>query len=471
MEGPAVCARAPVEAAADLLPAPAFSQHAVATLLAAIQLLDEWHAPLCPDRSGEQKVAGDSHVDADLRLISAGRFNGNGELGSLIPRLGGHWRDSSDDDIRDAIMREYDGTGPGEGVGRHLRHTVLLPNRIEASLDGDAGPKRDVAVSYLRLAEADIAPRRNGPHRVVVAPLLERDEDVSMQTTPAGEYLVTPVDLVARVRSIVAAAYRQEASIVVMPEMVLSPATFAALRTELAARHAAYAEENDALPPLAYLLVGTCEPKEGGSARSNFVAVIAADGQVLARQDKVSRWNMCEDEQRQYALAPGGASAPAVLNEAIDPAAEIVVMDLPGLGRLVVLICADMDISEPGNWLYANTGLEWIYAPIMDRTRAPHRVRGDVGPWIVRRAHRAACAARARVIVANSMALTPKVNATNAARGLSGLYPAAGECHIALLLDGTSEDVTCDEVVVGLDASDVAEMRAWGDDWNAFLKA
>ncbi|PNQ76364.1 hypothetical protein BA950_07760 [Erythrobacter sp. SAORIC-644] len=32
----------------------------------------------------------------------------------------------------------------------------------------------------------------------------------------------------------------------------------------------------------------------------------------------------------------------------------------------MVLICADMNIGEPGDFLYVSGGVDWVYASIMD---------------------------------------------------------------------------------------------------------
>ncbi|NJR80612.1 nitrilase-related carbon-nitrogen hydrolase [Sphingomonas corticis] len=304
-----------------------------------------------------------------------------------------------------------------------------------------------------------------------MAPMLEREEDVAVRRRQDGAaYLVTPSELVGRARAVVSRAYEEEASLILMPEMVLTPRALAAFRQELLDRHSEHSERTNRLPPLSYALVGVVEEVEDGAARRNYVVVLDGTGEVLASQDKLSRWNLRPDEQQQYELAPVDAAVPDLLLEPISPAEEVVVVDLPGLGRLVVLICADMDVSEPGDWLYANAGLEWVYAPIMDRTRRPVRARGRVGPWIVRRAHRAACATRGRVIVTNSMALTPVVNRSNERRGLSADYPPSVECDVGLLIDGRDQEVTCEPVVVALGTADVAEVRDWNVGWQTFLE-
>jgi predicted amidohydrolase len=300
----------------------------------------------------------------------------------------------------------------------------------------------------------------------MIAPILERKDEVVVTRCRDGTaYLVQPADLSARVDRIVDAALGSGATILVMPEMVLSKDALATLRTAIRLRVADYAEANRSLPPLRWTFAGVVEPQ--GDGVRNYVVVLDAEGEPVAEQDKFSRWNLTEDEQRQYALVPDGETPPAMLYEAIEPASHACILELPGLGRVVVLICADMDVPQPGDWLFANSGLDWTYAPIMDRTRVPNRRRGSVGPWIVKRAHRAACMSQARVIVTNSMALTFMVNETNSARRLT--YPEATECHVALLLDGAEEDVVHHSVIVPMAAQDVAEARTWGDGWVAFL--
>lgn len=219
-----------------------------------------------------------------------------------------------------------------------------------------------------------------------------------------------------------------------------------------------------ALPPLAYAIVGVMS-HEGVTPR-NFVAVLAGDGRVLAEQDKISRWDLTPDEQRWLGLGKDGDTLPDWLEESIAPSEGVAVLDLPGFGRLMVLICADMSIEEPGDFLYVNGGVNWVYAPIMDRTWRPRR-DGSKENWIVARSLRAARASRGNVVVTNSMPLTTVCNETNAVRGIA--YPASAVCHVALMLDGRDDNPASAIKDVDLLKTDVVVCEDWYDGWEGFF--
>jgi predicted amidohydrolase len=344
--------------------------------------------------------------------------------------------------------------------------TTLLPSTMYVcSPDAGAGPMREVGLRLVVSDDWPPVPSRSSPHRILIAPVLERAEEVTLTRT-GDSYRVTPADCPARINDLVAAVRAAGGSVLFIPEMALSRASYEALQAGLRDSHRAVSRDTGRLPELAYAIVGVCEPAGNGSR--NFVAVLASDGTVLAEQDKISRWDLTPDEQLWLGLGREGDALPDRLREGIEPADEIRLVELPGLGRLSVLICADMDVREPGDFLYLNGGIDWVYAPIMDRSRAPRR-DGSEEFWIVRRSLRAAQATRGNVVVANSMPLTDLCNATNAARSMP--FPPEAECHVALLLDGRPEQVAAASGTAALGDSTVLIQVDWFDGWSDFLTA
>ena len=465
--------RDPIVKAAAMLPSIPAEMEAIAAVLAAIHILDQWHGPLVDDLSGERKSFQPGHAEIAARFDREQRFNTDPGKGVLVPRYDPDWRRRPDGEVVAAIEREYAGEiVRGLDIGRHLACTSLIPPELEVSHpDGGVGKPRRVTVRYVRPPASLATVARPEVHRVMVAPILETADDVAVTVTPDGNaYLVRPRNMSARVARVLENAYASEATVIFMPEMVLTSDGLNEFRKALADRHADYVQAHDfELPALCWVVAGVLEERAVSS--HNHVVVMTADGEIVADQDKITRWNMTVDEQQQYSLdPPNGHVRPDFLQEPIEPAAILWLIDLPSLGRLAILVCADMDVPEPGDWLYANSGLDWIYAPIMDRTRVPMRTKGSVGPWIVRRAHRAACAAGAKAVVTNSMSLTPIVNATNVKRGLDAKYPPETHCHVGLLLDATSDQAVYMPVAVSLTATDVAEVRRWNENWEPFLK-
>ncbi len=462
-------ATAPVATAIELLDAEprSLSTKDLATLLAAAQSLDEWHRPIANDLSGEQwQVRTAPHLEAQTRLMLHGAYNTNKSVGLLVPRHCPDFRRCPTAWLEAEVLKEFaagDETTVHLDTRHYLQFTSMLPTKITASApDGGRGPDRDIAVERQGVDATVPVPGRDAPHRILVAPVLEAKDEVTF-ISDGTQYCVVPNDIEDRAAAIVETAYAQKGSILFMPEMALSDATYRAIKSALRAKHST-ASKGGVLPPLAYVIVGV-KSHEGLNPR-NFVAILAGDGRVLAEQDKISRWDLKPDEQCWIGLGKDGDILPDSLEESITPAERVTLLDLPGFGRLLVLICADMSIQEPGDFLYVNGGVNWLYAPIMDRTWRPMR-DGRKENWIVARALRAARATRGNVVVTNSMPLTTVCNETNAARNIP--YPASPVCHVALMLDGRDENPASAFKGVDLRRTDVVVREDWYDGWEPFF--
>ncbi|MBX7512984.1 hypothetical protein K3179_00335 [Qipengyuania sp. GH38] len=459
----------PVATAVGLLGAEPgeLSAEDLAALLAAAQSLDEWHRPIANDLSGETwQVRTAPHIEAQTRLNVEGVYNTNKNLGLLVPRHCSDFHLCPTDWLEAEVLKDF-ATGDETTVHFDARHylqfTCMLPVRITASApDGGAGPDRAIAVERKGVAADVLVPNRDTPHRILVAPVLEAKDEVTLSSN-GTRYRVVSHDFEDRAATIVEAAYTQQGSILFIPEMALSDSSYRALRAALRASHST-SSAGGTLPHLAYAIVGVMS-HEGVSPR-NFVAVLAGNGRVLAEQDKISRWDLTPEEQRWLGLGKDDDILPDSLKESIAPAERVTLLDLPGFGRLMVLICADMSIEEPGDFLYVNGGVNWVYAPIMDRTWRPKR-DGSEENWIVARSLRAARASRGNVVVTNSMPLTTVCNETNAARGIG--YPPSPVCHVALMLDGRDQNPASAFKDVDLRRSDVVVCEDWYDGWETFF--
>jgi len=300
-------------------------------------------------------------------------------------------------------------------------------------------------------------------HRIMITPFLEDEHHVALSEN-AGRYHVKTVDRSTTVPAIVVKAYEEQGTVLFAPEMAFNDDAFKRLRIELANAHAKFSLQFHRPPPLAYIIVGVLEA--GQPDDKNYVAVLGPAGELLARQSKITRWDLGKDEQCMLGLGTDPSTRPDCLEEAIEPANQVELIELPGLGRLLILICADMDVDEPGDFLYVNGGLDWVYVPIVDRSRTPSR-DGGREDWIVERAFRAATATKACVVVTNSMPLTAISNRTNATRGLS--FPMQSTCHVALLIEGGEIGMPTKEEKVGLDANSVLVVSDWMDGWTSFI--
>lgn len=447
----------------------------LAAVIAAIQRLDEWHAPLTERGTRLGHRGGLDHEAAAVRLELDGRMNAFAAEGAVIPNRVEGWDNPGGTPIHDRVLGDYLAASrritdaPTFRLADLLEWTAYLPPFILASnQDGGVGPTREVALSYRRVAVAeDRAPPRTGALKVMIAPVLEQESEVTLRpiSTPCT-YEVRPDDMCARVDALVERALEGDVDLLLMPEMSLSGITLEHLAKRLSERRLDVTALGGRPPRLAWIMVGVLDERLKQGA--NFVAILAGDGREVARQEKISRWNMDREQQAQFDLLIQGELAPERREEPIRGAPDVVVADIPGLGRVTVLICADMDIELPGNWMFANANLDWLYAPIMDKTTPLRRDR-PIGSqsWIVGRAFRAAAAARAKVAMTNSMPLTEMVNRTNADRGNS--WPPFETCTIALLVDGAAGDVSYAAVEVPLSStSPVAVSLDWLDGWSSY---
>ena len=440
-----------------------------ADLITAIQLLDQWHAPICNDLSGMQHSFSDLDLlDAQLRLDSDGAFNSDRTKGLLVPRYGADWRLCPTDWIERQIRKQYteafDDTAHFD-LRPHMLNTCLLPPMIRVSAaNAGRGTPRHVPMRYHVPNISTLPPIGAQCHRIMITPLLENEAHIALSEN-AGRYRVNTVDRSQIVPTIVAKAYEEQGTVLFAPEMAFNGDAFESLRIELADAHAKFSSKFRRSPPLAYTIVGVLEA--GQPDDENYVAVLGPTGALLAKQPKITRWDLGKDEQCMLGLGTDPNTRPDYLEEAIGPAGEVELIELPGLGRLLILICADMDVDEPGDFLYVNGGLDWVYAPIMDRSRTPRR-DGGREDWIVDRAVRAATATKACVVVTNSIPLTAISNRTNAVRKLP--FPSQSECHVALLIEGGEIGTPTKEEKVGLNANSVLVVSDWMDGWTPFMR-
>lgn len=462
--------RSPISNSIPILKKPIYQWRPteLATMLEAVQILDQWHRPIAPDLSGETwRQPTPEHLTAQSRLLVDGSYNSNRTIALLVPRHCSGWRLCPRDWIEAEGAKDYLIPSPSEkhfDLRAYLQFTSMVPADLPASSpDGGAGPDRRIRLRQIGVDPSVPVPDREEAHRILVAPMLHGADEVEL-TRAEKLYHVAPSDQVERVRAVVDAVYSHRGSVLFTPEMAMSDVTYAAMREVLRERHREACADG-ALPVLAYAIVGVMST--AGPHPRNFVAILSASGDVLAEQDKISRWDLTPGEQLWLGLGSDGDPLPDRLEESIVPAEEVRVIDLPGLGRLLVLICADMNIDEPGDFLFVNGGVNWVYAPIMDRTWLPVRT-GPETSWILKRALRAAGASKGNVVVTNSMPLTTICNVTNAARG--DRWPAATTCHVALMLDGRTDNPHGAIRDVALGAETVIVKEDWYDGWEAFSK-
>jgi hypothetical protein len=199
--------------------------------------------------------------------------------------------------------------------------------------------------------------------------------------------------------------------------------------------------------------------------RANYVIILDSTGQEICRQDKLFRWNLNKTQIERYGLDTDLNAKSAEIKENIVGGTEVVVLDLEDIGRVITLICADVNENAPGDWLLAHVRTDWLNAPIMDKSTCwTFDPKGIHGPWVTRRAYRAACASQCKVVVSNSMTLTHRLNRTNTQLCKDQIF---SQCGIGLLLDGGGAPVFFRQVTTPLRAfSPIVVAELWGDKWD-----
>lgn len=164
------------------------------------------------------------------------------------------------------------------------------------------------------------------------------------------------------------------------------------------------------------------------------------------------------------------SSVHAVLNLRTLSRDEVWIADLPGIGRFATLVCADMSHQEPGDFLVRNVELDWLHAPIMDRTNAPVAAGSGHQPWIVDRAAEAVMTGARRVVVTNSVLFTALINVVTSLPGSA--YPPYTECSIAFLAERDGAALVFRDVRVTMPpAGPVVRVIRWGEGFGPFPPA
>ena len=148
--------------------------------------------------------------------------------------------------------------------------------------------------------------------------------------------------------------------------------------------------------------------------RYNESVILAADGQVLWRQRKCNHFNMSERVMDDCRVPRAGGRPHA---EDVASGATLEVRDLPGIGRLAVLICEDLEQDWPGDGAARGLRFDWIVAPVLDTPLGVHR-------WTHTRASELSRRHGSRVVVSCSSTLDARRTA-----------PLGDDGACALLLD------------------------------------
>jgi hypothetical protein len=430
----------------------------IAKLVALMQLLDAWHRPIF----AAARSLGDgnpqmlkAHSDALELLDLEGRLNRDFANGSLVPRT--NLKLQTRDVVEDRDLSKL----VAEGLfSSFLEYTLYLPPDLMADhqddLDSRGGRRKTLRLATIPVRSAS-ALATDPPEiwRMGIAPMAEAGSDVSFVPSACGNFYGLRLHYpVGRIRSVIEKAMLEDVHILLMPEMTLREEDISFTANAIVDARAAFATaHNGRLPVFRYLLAGILStPMAPDDEHQNYVMLFDSDGIAWndVRQTKMSHWNLNQADLGMFGIPhfhPGAAFADPVIEHSA-PADTVVIMELPDFGRILTFICADSNHDHPGDWLMRNAQLDWVHAPIMDKSICWQNSRsvGHNPPWIVRRAHRSAQISRTLVTATNSGALTHWVN--GAIERLHSLptppafiFPRFAECGIGLAIDGSKRQL------------------------------
>ena len=425
----------------------------LAPLIRRAQLLDSWLEPTVNvdmQRTAEQEsfyfaFGTDGHV-----LLEDGSV--------IFPKHRQSWR-------TDAESTESKGI-----FARHLRIVAYLPSHLDSdSPDNHTCLGKPVRAHYRLWSNPELLSNPVPQDPVIaIAPLAERGCDVTFVPSKCGEKYALQLNYhETRFAEALRRAHEKGAHILLVPEMALpegNPEDFNDRLGQLIFdAQAEYYEYKAKKSQLRLIVAGVLGGERTDGVHENYAVVFNAFGNQPTgfRQTKLSHWNLTKKQQKLFGVNNCQAkrqpfSDPIYENSRV--AERFSVLEIPGIGRTAILLCSDMEQNNPGDWLSINAVLDWIYAPIMDKSTCWEfsDKMNEPRPWIVQRTYRSARLTGTLIVTANSMALTHWVNEANNRNDCD--WPQYTEVGIGLAIDGRRNPPTHSHVVVGVNENNVLEL-------------
>ncbi|RMN30499.1 hypothetical protein ALQ61_02401 [Pseudomonas coronafaciens pv. zizaniae] len=152
----------------------------------------------------------------------------------------------------------------------------------------------------------------------------------------------------------------------------------------------------------------TVEQQDGMSW--NEARVMNGRGTELWRQRKV--WQAGLDKTRAKALGLTTIPATGLVMEDNHAGSKIIVADIDGFGRCVVLICQDLQANPLASELIRCYQPDWVFVPILDSG-------AGVARWAHQRAYELSAISPARFLVASSTSMADMLSAGDVPCGLA----------------------------------------------------
>lgn len=373
-------------------------------VMCALDHVAETIHPAMKTRLGGRTVRGGAMLSAwRARRFEEGVYGSIGDAGFVVPK--GHLmtRDRPADD-RDAS-------------GSDLAHQFAYLSFISP-------PSAGRTVRMLALPPSKFSVPDGRASLVGLAPIAEDRDDLTFVASQRGTraYLDTeahePDQLAQRISATVTALLDDGAGLIVLPELVATAGSVAQLQDALRDRLGSRSETP------ALILAGSGPGKDvcPDSGRPfNEVALLSADGRVLARQRKIHLFNMGADRMEQCGIAPAQGFEGRNHMEDAAGGAEVVICDLLGLGRVMVLICEDLEQQDPGGELAVQLRPDWIITPVLDVSQA-------IGRWTHTRAVELGRRTQSRLVISCSGTLCVRYAKADRLVDLGGEDANTGLC-------------------------------------------
>ncbi len=307
-----------------------------------------------------------------------------------------------------------------------FRNLIVLPPAVPGTEPDDENAPNEIGIELLRVLPGEARLPRGATWKVGFAPLALEAGDLALEALSDGGawwYRVVPGDLAARAAASIRALDGQGCHFAVFPETVLKAEGLAAVQAALA--------DLPSGTSLCYVLVGIVAEDPAGGLPFNRACLLDRDGEVVAQQDKLTRWNLNADQCARYGVpVPEGVGQ---AKEYMQPGGRILIVEIENFGRLSILICEDLRRGQPGGWLGRHGFLDLKLAPVLDQSLDLAR-----DCWSVE----AGCngvGSGVGTAISNSLVLTLRQNAYN--RETKNGYPERNPCGFAVCIEGKSAGV------------------------------
>lgn len=271
----------------------------------------------------------------------------------------------------------------------HFPHLTVAPT---SSREGDRVIAIDMKVIGTDAMRGVPAATSIGRERIRFIPLAEARDDLKFTTFERSEQPVIDIqptiDMCARL--LAALGNGLDVDIAFAPELTVP----GSCERELGAGITTLAN----LAPRIILAGSGLSEEKGDCGRPwNEARVFGRGGHLLWRQRKIWPYGMPQGLALKFGLPDPGPAC--TLMEDIAGASTVLIVDLDGFGRCVVLICQDVQARPVVDEIVARYQPDWILTPVLD---AGVKIPG----WAHTRALELSRTAQARVLVASSITMS-----------------------------------------------------------------